>query len=161
MCPILGHWTPPVQSLGWPPWTLVTPPHTCAGLLLGGGRCFKPKTSGKTVLSYHTMKYKFNCISLVKFINFRVWYDNNEDFHAWGAVHFFFATAHQSAKICQYVWLRSPQCNGLTHIYHSIGPSAGSSSVTHNGSDITTLESFIQWLPAHRTRQYNSTYHCQ
>ena len=91
MCPVLGHWTPPVQSLGWPPWTLVTPSHTCAGLLLGGGRCFKPKTSGKTVLSYHTMKYKFNCISLVKFINFRVWYDNNEDFHAWGAVRFFLA----------------------------------------------------------------------
>ena len=90
MCPVLGHWTAPVQSLGWPPWTLVTPSNTCAGLLLGGGRCFKPKTSGKTVLSYHTMKYKFNCISLVKFINFRVWYDNNEDFHAWGAVRFFF-----------------------------------------------------------------------
>ena len=34
---------------------------------------------GETVLSYQTMKYKFNYISLVKFINFRVWYDNNED----------------------------------------------------------------------------------
>ena len=48
---------------------------------------------GETVLSYQTMKYKFNYTSLVKFLNFMVWYDNNEDFHAGEAVRFPFAAA--------------------------------------------------------------------
>ena len=48
---------------------------------------------GETVLSYQTMKYKFNYTSLVKFLNFMVWYDNNEDFHAGEAVRFTFAAA--------------------------------------------------------------------
>ena len=30
---------------------------------------------GETVVSYQTMKYKFNYTPLVKFLNFIVWYD--------------------------------------------------------------------------------------
>ena len=48
---------------------------------------------GETEISYQTMKYKFNYTSLVKFLNFMVWYDNNEDFHAGEAVRFTFAAA--------------------------------------------------------------------
>ena len=40
-----------------------------------------PDEKSSSLLSYQTMKYKFNCNSLVKFIHFMVWYDNNEEYH--------------------------------------------------------------------------------